>query len=268
MTPTALIIRTAGTNCDRELAHAFKLAGAQTITVHLNQLIKEPKLIDQAHLIGIPGGFSYGDDIAAGRIFSNRLRHQLFEPLIAAIDRSVPMIGICNGFQVLVKLGLLPNPLQSNRGAHQQNVTLADNTNGRFLARWVELHVPPETACVWTRGMKHIELPIAHAEGRFVSVTDSVLQKIWDNHQVALRYRINPNGSVNNIAGICDSTGLVLGLMPHPERWTHWTNHPRWTRWSKTQQSSTPDGLQMFKNAVEYVVRSTPTPDAQTIIPM
>ena len=148
MRPTTLIIRTAGTNGDRELAHAFDQAGATPHTVHLNQLIADPTILDTADLIGFPGGFSYGDDIAAGRIFANRLRHHLLEPLRAAIRRGVPMIGICNGFQVLVKLGLLPEP-----EADRQLVTLAANTSGRFIDRWVRLVVPQDTVCMWTRGL-------------------------------------------------------------------------------------------------------------------
>jgi phosphoribosylformylglycinamidine synthase subunit PurQ / glutaminase len=127
MRPTTLIIRTAGTNCDRELAHAFELAGSDTVTVHLNKLIDDPNLLDRAELIGFPGGFSYGDDIAAGRIFANRLRHRLYDPLKATIGRGVPIIGVCNGFQVLVKLGILPEP-----DAGRQTATLADNTSGRW----------------------------------------------------------------------------------------------------------------------------------------
>ena len=180
MTPRVLILRTAGTNCDAELAHAFRLAGAEPVTVHLNALIAEPGQLDGFDLVGFPGGFSYGDDIAAGRILANRLKHRLYDPLLAAIDRGVPMIGICNGFQVLVKLGLLPDP---HAGA--QTATLADNHTGRFLDRWVDVAVPGETKCIWTTGLGNdFELPIANGEGRFTAPNE-VLDRIEANGQVA-----------------------------------------------------------------------------------
>jgi len=258
MKPTTLIIRTAGTNCDRELAHAFELAGGQTRTVHLNELIADPSVIDQVDLVGFPGGFSYGDDIAAGRIFANRLRHRLLAPLQAAIARGVPMIGICNGFQVLAKLGLLPDPV-----AAEQTVTLADNDGGRFIDRWISLSAQADSVCIWTRGLAGaaFDLPIAHGEGRFVPASDAVLQTLRDRRQIALRYATdasatfagNPNGSTDDIAGICDATGLVLGLMPHPERCTHPTHHPHWTRRSAEALADTPSGLRFFVNAVEHV---------------
>jgi len=267
--PKTLIIRTAGTNCDRELAHAFELAGASTQTVHLNRLINEPGLLDQANLIGLPGGFSYGDDIAAGRILANRLGHHLSDGLKAAVDRGVPVIGICNGFQVLVKLGLLPDPAASGPG-HVQAVTLTDNQDGRFVARWVKLEVPQDTVCVWTGGLGQLEWPIAHGEGRFVAASDQVLTQLVRGGQVASQYAGsevckaetgdwavgNPNGSANRVAGICDRSGLVLGLMPHPERDTHPTHHPGyWTGGVKTG-SGVPAGLRLFQNAVEYVVQT------------
>ncbi|QDU33858.1 Phosphoribosylformylglycinamidine synthase [Poriferisphaera corsica] len=250
MKPKTLIIRTAGTNCDLELSHAFQLAGAETETHHLNDLIENPDQIARFDIIGFPGGFSYGDDVAAGRILANRLKHQLLEPLQDAVKRGVPMIGICNGFQVLVKLGLLPDP-----HAAVQTVTLADNTNPRFLDRWVGQEVDSQTKCIWTQGLTSFELPIAHGEGRFVTENDNIIAQLKANKQVAIRYpqNDNPNGSVDNIAGICDPTGLILGLMPHPERYIDATNHPQWTRQSEEVKSNTPAGLQFFINAVSYV---------------
>ncbi|MCX5660261.1 MAG: phosphoribosylformylglycinamidine synthase subunit PurQ [Planctomycetota bacterium] len=249
MRPKTLIIRAAGTNCDRELAHAFELAGALTQTIHLNELIREPGWVEQAEIIGFPGGFSYGDDIAAGRIFANRLRRRLLEPLRAAVARGTPIIGICNGFQVLVKLGLLPDP-----DAAGQSATLADNVNGRFIDRWVRVEAP-ESRCVWTRGLGKFELPIAHGEGRFVPASDDLLKRWTDAGQIALRYAPddNPNGSTADIAGVCDASGLVLGLMPHPERYTHLTNHPQWTRRQAAGQFVPPAGLGFFVNAVKHV---------------
>jgi phosphoribosylformylglycinamidine synthase len=257
--PAALVIRTAGTNCDRELCHALQLAGAAPERVHLHQLIDDPQRLEAYQIISFPGGFSYGDDVAAGRILATHLRLGLLEPLRAAIDRGVPMIGICNGFQVLVKLGLLPDP-----HADGQTVTLADNTSGRFMDRWVPLEAPADTTCIWTRGLgdgEPVDLPIAHGEGRFVAPPE-VLDELEAAGQVALRYVDDVNGSDRRIAGVCDPTGLVLGLMPHPERCTEVTHHPQWTRrrWAGGDGpgdgpgDSEPVGLQMFRQAVGHVV--------------
>ncbi len=255
MQPQALIIRTAGTNCDRELAHAFEMAGAATFSLHLNELIERPHLIEKADLIGFPGGFSYGDDIAAGRIYANRLRHRLTETLKESIKCNVPIIGICNGFQVIVKLGLLPD-----YEAGRQTATLAENTNGRFTDKWVSLVVPEHGVCLWTQGIDRLDLPIAHGEGRFVPESAEALRFWQTSGQIALRYDTghapfpgNPNGSIDDIAGVCDPTGLVFGLMPHPERFTHPTHHPHWPRWSAQQLAQTPAGLKLFQNAVRFV---------------
>lgn len=249
MTPNTLIIRTAGTNCDAELAHAFEQAGASTRTVHLSTLIERPELIDEFDLIGFPGGFSYGDDIAAGRIFANRLRHRLLEPLQDAVRRGVPMIGICNGFQVLVKLGLLPFPEEA-----KQAVTLADNTSGRFICRWSPMVEAEESVCIWTQGLGSFDLPIAHGEGRFTGPA-GVIDRLKANGQVALRYAAghNPNGSDDDIGGICNPTGVVFGLMPHPERYTTATHHPQWTRQDQGFLEQTMPGLRFFENAVQHV---------------
>ena len=270
MRPTALIIRAAGTNCDQELAHAFELAGACSRVVHLNRLIEDPQPIDSASLIGFPGGFSYGDDIAAGRIFATRIRRYLLDSLIAAVSRGVPMIGICNGFQVLVQSGLLPRLHKEDSGQDQvgQVVALADNERGRFLDRWVGVSVPQETVCIWTRGLddnralsqEAMQLPIAHGEGRFVTADEQVVKLLQQRGQVALRYdnggEENPNGSVDDIAGICDPSGVVLGLMPHPERYTDNTHHPHWTRTPTRTGDHKPSGLVMFENAVSHATRA------------
>lgn len=248
--PRTLILRTAGTNCDRELAHAFARAGAAPEIVHLNLLIREPHRLEGYELIGIPGGFSYGDDIAAGRILANYLRHRLLEPLLEALDRGVAVIGICNGFQALVKLGLLPDPR-----AGAQTATLADNRSGRFVARWVPMHTDAASRCIWTRGLERFALPVAHGEGRFTVADPAQLDLLERNAQLALRYDDgqNPNGSARDIAGICDPTGLVLGLMPHPERFVHPTQPPDWTRRPDALAAATPAGLRFFQNAVAHV---------------
>lgn len=251
MSVSTLILRTAGTNCDAELAFAFEQAGAETQTVHLARLIEDPALIDQFDIIGFPGGFSYGDDIAAGRILANRLRHRLLEPLQQAVQRGVPMIGICNGFQVLVKLGLLPDPALA-----KQTVTLGDNASGRFICKWVSLCTDEQSNCIWTRDLGSFDLPMAHGEGRFTGPVE-VIQQLRDRGQIALRYDTSgdhesPNGSDHDIAGICDPSGLVFGLMPHPERFTVPTQHPQWTRQPASFRDQAMPGLRLFQNAVAH----------------
>jgi len=249
MKPRTLILRSAGTNCDVELAHAFELAGTTATPMHLNQLVADPSQLHEFDLLGIPGGFSYGDDIAAGRILANRMRHRLLDDVKRFIAAGKPIIGICNGFQVLVKMGLLPG-LDDAPG---QTATLADNSTPRFVDRWVSLRAEGESKCIWTRGLDELSLCIAHGEGRFVA-PDQLLDQLQAGGQIALRYVDNPNGSMRDIAGICDPTGLVFGLMPHPERDQHATNHPQWTRTSAKGEHA-PAGLRMFINAVEFVTQ-------------
>jgi len=247
--PRTLIVRSAGTNCDAEMRFAFEQAGASTEAIHVNRLIEQPSVFERVDLVGFPGGFSYGDDIAAGRILANRLRQKLLDPIRAAVERGVPMIGVCNGFQVLVKMGLLPEP------TGEQAATLADNLSGRFVDRWVGVRTPVDTCCVWTRGLGEFELPVAHGEGRFVPRDGGSLQRWRERGQIALTYAPddNPNGSADDVAGICDPTGLVLGLMPHPERFVQPTQHPAWTRRRADGEAVTPRGLDMFQNAVNHV---------------
>lgn len=259
MQPRTLILRSAGTNCDVETAYAFELAGAETSKVHINRLLEAPNLLDDYQILALPGGFSYGDDIAAGRILANQIVHHLRDALTGFVAAGKPVIGICNGFQVLVKTDLLPGTVT---GAGQQSCTLAHNVSGRFVDRWVSL-TPKSNKCIWTRKLpERIELPIAHGEGRFVAGTADVQKELWSSDQVALVYANgtatlaaggttshNPNGSADDIAGVCDSTGLVLGLMPHPERSVDPTQHPAWTR-ARPERGA---GLQFFENAVLHV---------------
>ncbi|MBT4585248.1 MAG: phosphoribosylformylglycinamidine synthase subunit PurQ [Phycisphaerae bacterium] len=255
----ALIITAPGINCDLELAEAFTLAGAQPFSVHINKLMRNPSLIDSADLIGFPGGFSYGDAVAAGRIMANLMRATLYEALVEAIRRSVPIIAPCNGFQIAAQIGLLPGPTPGSdwlQTPPDPSVTLAQNTSARFIDKWVEFVVPSNTRCVWTKNLEMTPqtscIPIAHGEGRFVPRDENVMQQLEESGQIACRYGANdnPNGSVGDVMGICDASGLVLGLMPHPERFLRWTQHPQWTR-IETQQHETL-GLQMFRNAVAH----------------
>ncbi len=252
---TVLILKTAGTNCDRETVFAFQQAGAEAEVVHINRLFAYPQLLDDFHIIAIPGGFTYGDDIAAGRILANELRILLRNHMNAFIDSGRCIIGICNGFQVLVKAGLLPGEKND-----RQTATLFSNDSGMFESRWVHLSVEKKSPCIFTREMPHtIELPIAHAEGKFIADTETI-EALHRNGQIvfsyaskngnpAKQYPDNPNGSLHNIAGICDPTGRVLGMMPHPERFIQPVQHPCHTRHTIPEAF----GSLLFKNAVTYI---------------
>ena len=262
-----LILRTAGTNCDQETKVAFELLKTKVKMVHVNDLIEGKDKIYNYQIVAIPGGFTYGDDIAAGRILANELKMKLKAELERFLKKNGLMIGICNGFQVLVKTGILPGSRN-----WQQKVTLACNDSGKFEDRWVYLRKPkikdqkPKIGnrCVWTKGIDEvIYLPVAHGEGKFIPESKEILEKIKTEGQVVFQYcnstgeissyPDNPNGSVEHIAGICDKTGRIFGLMPHPERCVFKTQHPRWTR---EKFSGIPDGLKIFKNAIEFLKKS------------
>jgi len=256
-----LILRAPGTNCDQETAFAFEQAGGKAEILHINRLLEKPALFEQFQILCIPGGFSYGDDVAAGRILANQIQHHLADHLAEFKAAEKLILGICNGFQVLLKSGILLEPdAQAGPAA-----TLTWNDSGQFEDRWVNLAVDGTTS-VFLDGIESMYLPIAHAEGKFVPRDDSVRADLAAAGQLALRYRPlndgahvalddavpfpdNPNGSVVNTAGVCDPTGRVLGLMPHPERHIDRTQHPRWTRGEGSPEG---DGLKMFKNAVGH----------------
>lgn len=253
------VLFAAGTNCDAETAHAFELAGAKADTVHINRFRERHLRLDEFDILALPGGFSYGDYIASGRILANELRHSLREDIERFLNKGRLILGICNGFQVLVKCGLLPG---FNHPFEPQSVTLDANDSFRYEDRWVNLK-PEVSPCVFTVGFPEIGyLPVAHAEGKFVVRDSNTLARLKRQRQIVLRYvnaaggpagyPENPNGSVQDIAGICDPTGRVFGLMPHPERYTRFTHHPRWTR----RMPSFPDGTLIFENAVRYVKTS------------
>lgn len=260
--PRVVVLRTAGTNCDIETAHGFKLAGGEPHLVHINELLRKNKRLLDYDILAVPGGFSYGDDIAAGKILANEVKHLLTKEITKFARMGRPVIGICNGFQVLVKTGLLPDGGEDLA----QKVTLTFNDSGKFEDRWVYLKKEtgsrkPEAGCIWTKGLpKMIYLPVAHGEGKFVTRDEKVLKDVEDGGLVVFRYadrkgRLasypwNPNASLNNIAGICNKGGTMLGLMPHPERYLYRCNHPRWTREDLPEEGV---GLAMFRNAVRYV---------------
>jgi phosphoribosylformylglycinamidine synthase subunit PurQ / glutaminase len=246
-----LILRAPGTNCDVESAFAFEQAGAQVDLVHVGELIRRHRILSNYQIMVIPGGFTYGDDISAGRILANELTLKLRDEIQKFVDEGRLILGICNGFQVLVKAGLLPE----SGGKNSQSLTIAGNDSGNFECRWVYLRANKTSPCIFTRGTDLIYLPVAHTEGKVV-----VEPRALDESSVALYYadetgdiRVgdphNPNGSVNNIAGICDATGRIFALMPHPERFIRWTQHPRWTREPRRDCG---DGFGIFLNAVAW----------------
>ena len=292
------VIRTAGTNCDKETAFAFVKAGAEVELVHINNFIQGGKGLADYHILALPGGFSYGDDIASGKVFANELRCKLSEDLRKFVRDGKLIIGICNGFQILVKSGLLPGirpnrigryaPLRSNAD-FEQEASLIINDSGKFEDRWVYLKGQKAQKCVWTKNLPEvIYLPVAHGEGKFIVKDEAVLNRLKKNNQVAFKYcdakgkqggyPANPNGSLEDIAGICDETGRIFGLMPHPERHISVCQHPRWftpletmrprgstaacgslslAGFNSKNKTGLPagqagDGLIIFKNGVEY----------------
>lgn len=261
--PKVLILRTAGTNCDAETDVAFQLAGAETALIHIHHLVEQVSLLQDYHILAIPGGFSYGDDISAGILLATEMKHKLTDALTQFIADGKLIIGICNGFQVLVKAGLLPKvdsigTIANRETELTQQATLAMNTSAKFECRWVTLDTQQESPCIFTKGVKpRVYLPVAHAEGRFTA-PPVVLAQMEANQQVVFRYASaayphNPNGSDANIAGICDATGRIFGMMPHPERFLTKWNHPRWTREELPEEG---DGVAIFKNAVNYASAS------------
>jgi phosphoribosylformylglycinamidine synthase len=259
--PLALVITAPGINCDQELVEAFRLAGADVESILLKRLMAEPRQIERFDLIGLPGGFSYGDDVAAGRIMAQLIRRTIYPQLAAAVGRGVPIICPCNGFQIAVQAGLLPGPAVGAAWpdeAPRPVIALTDNDSARFCDRWVEVEIPAQTRCIWTSGVRASSgqrmLPIAHGEGRLFGDAE-LLRELDAAGQIALRYVAtdNPNGSMGHVAGICDASGLVLGLMPHPERFTRWSQHPWWTRLGRDALSGEPLGLAIFRSAVSLV---------------
>jgi phosphoribosylformylglycinamidine synthase I len=251
--PRAIVLRAPGTNCDEETAAAWERAGAAAETWHIGRLLAAPHALDAFQALTIPGGFSYGDDLGAGRIFATRLGHVLADALSRFRDRGGLVLGICNGFQVLVRAGLLPGTGGDDR------VTLTHNDSGRFESRWVRM-MPTPGRSPFIAGAAPIELPVAHGEGKFVTSRPGALDALHAAGQVVLRYvdatgRVteaypaNPNGSPGGVAAVCDPTGRVFGLMPHPERFVDPTHHPRWTR--RAVDNAACDGLRIFQSAVD-----------------
>lgn len=258
--PRVLVLRAAGTNCDEETAFAFELAGASVERVHINRMIENPGLLAAFQILAVPGGFSYGDDISSGKILANQLMHRVGDAVAAFVAADKLVLGVCNGFQVLAKAGLLPGP-------GQPAVTLTFNDSARFEARWVRVRAE-RSACPLLQPGEEFDFPIAHGEGKLVIARDSAdptgeiaFSLLKKAECVALRYvaakgdypnhQANPNGSEFDIAGLCDPTGKIFALMPHPERCVLVTHHPDWTRHRSTEI----DGLKIFRRAVMHFQR-------------
>lgn len=256
-TPRVIVLTGFGINCDYETEDAFNSAGAMSRRMHVNELIEKSALLEDYQVLAVPGGFSFGDDLGSGKVLANKLKYRLGEALLEFMSAEKLVIGICNGFQVLVQLGVLPSGVEAGM---QQSATVTFNDSGKFEDRWVGLEVDPASPCVFTRGMEWIELPVRHGEGKFFTTDSALLSTLNANGQVPLRYTNpdrsrparypgNPNGSLEDIAGVCDPTGRVFGLMPHPEAFTSRCHHPRWTREDVSEPGQ---GLTFFRNAVEY----------------
>jgi phosphoribosylformylglycinamidine synthase len=263
----ALVLRSAGTNCDAETVRALDMAGATTDLLHLNALSADAARLADYGILAIAGGFSYGDYVAAGRVFGNELRHRLEAPLRDFVERGGLVVGICNGFQILIELGMLEDP---GLAPAERTIALTDNSTGRFECRWVTLR-SEDCLCPWIETGELMPVPIAHAEGRFLVRDRDALDALHERRQVALTYvdpaqperggpdeevplPWNPNGSVANIAGITDPTGRVLGLMPHPERNLEPWNHPRWTRLGRRDEG---EGLAFYRRMVRVAAGAT-----------
>ncbi len=264
----AIVLTGNGTNCEMEMAHACRLAGADEVDiVHLSSLLYGEISLDDYHFLNLPGGFLDGDDLGSAKAGANRILHAGVhgqgEKLYAQFDRFIRqgklILGVCNGFQLLVKLGMLPG-LEGRYD--EQRVTLTVNDSGRFEDRWVYLRTNTHSPCIFTKGLGGIYLPVRHGEGKLVARDGETLAALTARELIALQYcqanyqaatmdyPANPNGSASGIAGICDETGRIFGMMPHPEAYSHYTNHPRWTREKLTPEGM---GVAIFRNAVAFI---------------
>jgi phosphoribosylformylglycinamidine synthase subunit PurQ / glutaminase len=264
----AIVITGNGTNCEMEMAHACRLAGFDTVEiVHISELLCGEKRLDDYHFLNLPGGFLDGDDLGSAKAGANRIMHapvagsreKLFVQFTQFIAAGKLILGVCNGFQLLVKLGMLPG---FDGHYDRQTATLTFNDSGRFEDRWIHLRIDAASPCVFTRGLKGLTLPVRHGEGKFVPADEELLGRLHREHLITLQYSdeqyrkatldypANPNGAVDGIAGICNQTGRIFGLMPHPEAFLHRTNLPRWTREDLPEEGM---GLALFRNAAAFL---------------
>jgi phosphoribosylformylglycinamidine synthase len=258
LVPKVLVLRAPGTNCDRETGFAFEQAGAEAVPLHADRLLARPRLLEDVHALVFPGGFSHGDDLGAGTILGAKVRARLVDAVRRLVDRGGVVLGVCNGFQVLVKTGLVPG----FDGSRDRTVTLVANESRRYEDRWVVLEATSDRCAFLAKGERY-EVPVAHAEGRLVPLDDAIRRRLHADGQVALRYLgedgahpaaypFNPNGAVDDIAGITDPTGRILGLMPHLERHQFPWQSPRF----HLEGPKEPDGLRLFRHAVESLRRA------------
>lgn len=252
MKPASVLVLTGdGINCERETARAFEIAGAAPKIMHVNDLLENPKQLAGFEAMAFPGGFSFGDDLGSGQVLAMKISLVMGEELRAFLAAKKPVIGICNGFQALTKLGLLPEPFSARKMA------LARNTQGHFINKWVELEAEKASVCIWTRGLAQdgsFALPMRHGEGRVVFAKgeeETIHRTLSHAGQIVLRYSEDVNGSHGRIAGVCDPTGLVFGLMPHPEAAISLLQHPRSTRLENRMAEGV--GMKFFKNCVTYL---------------
>ena len=240
------VITGYGINADNELVSAFKFANAEAQKVHINDLISNPSLLHQFHIAGFAGGFSFGDHLGSGLVYAHLFKKHLQKELDSFIAQGKLIIGICNGFQVLVKMGVLPN----TKNDWTQEVSLIHNQSGLFQDQWVTLKFNNASPCVWTKNLTTMDAPIRHGEGRFITEDETLFNRLKSENLIAITYQgENPNGSQGAVAGICDKTGRILGLMPHPEAFIFIENHPKWTR----QPIDKAMGIELFKNGVDYI---------------
>ncbi|HET7838525.1 MAG TPA: phosphoribosylformylglycinamidine synthase subunit PurQ [Rectinemataceae bacterium] len=245
----AIVIAGFGFNADAELARAFALAGAEVERVHLSDILAEPERLRSARILAFPGGFSFGDHLGSGQVVSMLCRRRLRPALLRFVEEGGLVIGVCNGFQSLLRMGMLPNrDAADGGGTWAKEASLVHNESGRFVDAWVRVEFEPASRCAWTKGLAGRALPVRHGEGRFLAADAATLGAIEAEGLVALRYdpAENPNGSEHHIAGICDPTGRVLGLMPHPEAFLIPENHPMRRRGSRDRP-----GIELFENGVK-----------------
>lgn len=267
----AAVITGYGVNCEREMAHACRLAGFDTVDIiHISSLLSGEQDINDYHFLNFAGGFLDGDDLGSAKACVNRFKYapvsdseeRIVDQILRFIESKKIILGICNGFQLMVKFGILPG----FGGDHTtQEATLSFNDSARFEDRWVYLKINEDSPCIFTKGAKGVYLPVRHGEGKFISKDDEMHNRIVNGNLDVLLYSDaefdstdvgypeNPNGSKGSIAGICDETGLLFGMMPHPEAYLHYTNHPRWTRDEDLPEDG--EGLLFFKNAHKYVIK-------------
>ncbi len=263
MKPKVIVLTGYGINCDEEMKFAFDLVGADTEIIHVRDLIDKKKNLDDYNILAFPGGFSFGDDTGSGKAFASLVKNNLWTELQNFINKKSLIIGVCNGFQIMVALGLLP---ATNKNYGTAEVSLEHNNSARYINRWIDLEVTSNSP--WLKNINTISVPIAHGEGKFYAPND-ILEKIKENNLIALKYckgdicaseglEMNPNGSLEDIAGITDVSGRFIGMMPHPERALFFTNRPDWTLLKekyKREGKELPkyiDAIKIFQNAMDY----------------